>query len=318
MKLTTSGSTLLLALAAGCASQTSTEAPWQLQPVVALRHAGASPRAYYDLGRYYQGQGRLAAAENAYRQAIEGDGRLADAHSALGTVYAERGELVRAESAIRQAIGIAPDSGYLHNNLGYVLLLQGRDDEAEASLRRALALDPGLKRAVSNLRAIATARSDQVLAEEIRQRWPDDGAVAGRSAAGRIVPMPAFRQESVSREIDAAVASRIDLAAAATPAAPPSARLELSNGNGIAHFARRFGGLLHQEGIAVSRITNQKPFTVASTFVEYQPGHEAAARSLIERIGIAGEPVAARQPRPGSDLRLVFGRDLAERFAPRS
>lgn len=315
MKLTSLGSILLLALSAGCASQAPTQALWQLQPVLELRHAGGDGRAFHELGRYYHGQLRLEQAENAYRQAIANDARLADAHSALGTLYAGRGEWERAEAAFRQALEIAPESAYLHNNLGYLLLLQGRNDEAEASLRRALAFDPGLKRALANLREIAASRSDETLAGEIHQRWHQEAAAPGREAAGEIEPMPSFYQESVTFEIEAA-GGRVDLAGT-PPAARLTARIELANGNGVARFARRFGDLLRAEGVAVNRITNHKPFTVAGTFVEYQPGHAESARALIQRIGIECEPLPARERRAGSDIRLVLGRDLASRFEPR-
>lgn len=345
MNTTSLASALLLLLPAGCALLQPSPPDWRIQPVVSVRHGSDNARAYYDLGRYYLGQRRLAQAESAFRRAIELDDRQLDAYNALGALYAERGELERALGMFSKVTATAPDAAYLHNNLGYALLLLGRHDEAEAAIRRALTLEPGFERAWDNLARLAAARGDARLAEKARTRHlegipealdlvtaremaarpaPRDERAPQRASAGKIRNASGFQLIAANREVQAEN-GRVQLAAApAAPARPAPVgepaqfRLELTNGNGVTGFATRLGRLLKSEGIAVSRITNQKPYSVLTTTIEYQPGYEVPARSLAAQTGIPGNLVEAKQPRRGTDIRMVLGRDAADRASARA
>lgn len=145
-------------------------AAMQIEPVFAIRHGVTSAEAYYRLGRYHQGQGRLAPAEEAYLKAITVDEAYVDAYNALGSLYAERGELKRSAEMFEKVVSLAPTAAYLHNNLGYAYYLQGLQGEAYRSVRQALMLDSGFERAWQNLEKIAATGADQALIQALQQR----------------------------------------------------------------------------------------------------------------------------------------------------
>lgn len=103
------------------------------------------------------------------------------------------------------------------------------------------------------------------------------------------------------------------------PVAPTPAgtayRLEVANGNGVTGMARRIGGLLIAIGEPKPRLTNQKPFVQPTTVVQYREGFEQEAAALCARL--PGHPVPSVAPhlRPGTDVRIVLGRDLPQHVA---
>lgn len=163
---------LLAALGSGCAS---IDKPRQAQagdiePLLAVHHGAPEAQSYYQLGRYYQGQRRLAQAEEAYLKAIAIDHRKLDAYNALGRLYAERGDFDRSAKTFAQATTLAPGAAYLYNNLGFAYYLSGRLDDAYAAVRKALSLDSSLARGWVNLEKIAASRSDAALLAAIKAR----------------------------------------------------------------------------------------------------------------------------------------------------
>ena len=73
------------------------------------------------------------------------------AHNDLGIVLAERGRLDAAIEHCRQAVDIKPDYVKAYNNLGLVLTMRGRLDEGIEQYRRALKLQPNFPEAHYNL-----------------------------------------------------------------------------------------------------------------------------------------------------------------------
>ncbi len=92
-------------------------------------------------------QGRFAAAEAAYAEAIAlnpADGAL---YYNLGNAQRELGKPEAALKSYRQALSLLPDDADVHNNLGNVLRETGQLQEAIAAYRTALALNPALHHA---------------------------------------------------------------------------------------------------------------------------------------------------------------------------
>jgi len=165
---------LLAALGSGCSSMDKPSMAPRVEPVLSIHHGGApDAQSYYQLGRYYHGQSRLAQAEEAYSKAIATDDRHVDAYNALASLYAERGELERAVQMFQRATAMAPDRAYLYNNLGYAYYLQGRQDEAYGAVRKALSLDATLVRGWANLERIAGMRSEGGLLDAAKARRLD-------------------------------------------------------------------------------------------------------------------------------------------------
>jgi hypothetical protein len=101
-----------------------------------------------------------------------------------------------------------------------------------------------------------------------------------------------------------------------------SGRVEVSNGNGIGGFATLIGRHLKNEGVRVSRITNHSSYRVERSYIECRPDWNDAAQALRARLG---PHVLLRQvdaQRPGTDMRVVLGRDsfvqIAKQPKPKS
>ena len=96
--------------------------------------------------------GRLAEAEQIYRQILAADANHADALHMLGVVAHQVGRNDAAEDLIRRAIALNPGGSapYL-SNLGLVLVALGRAEEAVAAFRRALELHPDFAEVHNNL-----------------------------------------------------------------------------------------------------------------------------------------------------------------------
>lgn len=377
MRLKTLCALLALGLTAGCATQTE-PLSWDVRPVLDVRHGMTQARAYYQLGRYYQGQRRVAEAQKAYEQAVAADGSHVEALNALAALQAQQGDLARALETFRRVEALAPDQAYLHNNLGYTLLLQGRHTDAVAEFRRALSLNPSYERAWINLERAAQAGGDTVLAEQARERRLVFAAWAGRgqgdvplAASGtlsaspglegggevvavakpvptvarfeplplpsqavvRVVPLRPAVPEGTDKSALVAVTLRgttggaqlepvrtLTLEAAAPSAAAPvptDFRLEVSNGNGVRHFATRFSVMLRKLGQPVARLTNYTSFDVPATVIEYRAGFGAAAGALNERFHLGASLQEVDGVRPGTDVRVILGRDLRDRVTER-
>ena len=127
--------------------------------------------AYFNLGQVRVRQGRPRDAEPFYRQAL---GLQPDAatHYELGNIHAGQGKLAAAAGAYREACLAEPrNTAYLHN-LGEVLLGLGEEartrgdadvqasawGEARECFRRVLALDPANRRAALRLAQLEERR----------------------------------------------------------------------------------------------------------------------------------------------------------------
>jgi len=124
-------------------------------------------------------------------------------------------------------------------------------------------------------------------------------------------PVPSTPVDVAPEPVEASAVEAAPTAALA----PPSARLEISNGNGVTGMAARVGRWLAKQGIATQRLTNQRPFAQALTIVQYRAGHEEAAQRIARSM--PAEAKADTQPTPGlrSDVRVVLGHDWVKAAA---
>ncbi|MBS4095591.1 MAG: glycosyltransferase [Sulfuricella sp.] len=99
---------------------------------------------------HHQG-GRLAEAENIYRQVLQHQPDYPDALHLLGVIALQVGKPEVAADLIGKAVGVAPDAADYYPNLGEALRQLGKLDEAVAAFRRAIALNPNLVAAYNNL-----------------------------------------------------------------------------------------------------------------------------------------------------------------------
>ncbi|MGP0090557.1 MAG: tetratricopeptide repeat protein [Xanthobacteraceae bacterium] len=94
--------------------------------------------------------GRLAEAEQIYRQILRAQPRHFDCLHLLGIIYAQRGNHAEAVGQIDVALQINPRVAVAHNNRANALWQLRRPDEALASCERAIALKPDYPEAFNN------------------------------------------------------------------------------------------------------------------------------------------------------------------------
>lgn len=132
-----------LALLGGCSkgdgAVSGTSAPPQ-PPVPTSRTADDLFRQ----GNQFYSQGNLAAAEQAYRQALALDPNRSDVYTNLGVTYYMMGRLDDAIDSYLAGLKLAPDDAELNYLLGAAYLQQSRLDEAREALLKANRADPNL------------------------------------------------------------------------------------------------------------------------------------------------------------------------------
>ncbi len=181
----------------------------------------------YREGRTALQQGRIAAAEAAFRAALAADPAHFDAMHMLGIVIAQRGQPAEAETLFTAAARLRPDDHNIHNSLGNALCALRRHDEACRAFERALELHPEYVdgRANYGKALLDSARPAEALVqfERVLEQRPDDTDVLFR----RALALGSLRRE-------AGAIAALDRLIALRP------------GHGDAHFNR--GNLLRLSG----------------------------------------------------------------------
>ena len=292
----------------------------------------------YVAGRGHFERGDLPAAQAAYEEALRHAPRHVNARNGLAVLHAQRGEH---DAAITHWLALTQEAGppqprhaYLFSNLGHAYFLSGRDAQALPVLEQACLLDPlnalawqhlaqVLERLGQHERAAVMRRQAQSLQEHDLRR---DLAIL-RDAAPQLVTAPAPAQEAPAmarieitqgegmarlQRVPAAVHS-MPVAAPERPlvmAGAPRPRLEILNGNGVPGLAAALARSLAGGPVQVVRLANEASFQVARTRVEYRPAQEQAARRLARQLGTQVQTQATDCP--GCELRLILGRDLSD------
>jgi protein O-GlcNAc transferase len=124
----------------------------QQQPLLRNVSPAGSPEpalAFNQALAFHQA-GRLAEAEQIYRQIIKAQPKHFDSQHLLGIIYSQRGNPAAAVRQIDIALRINPKGASAHNNRGISLQALNRLDEALASYDKALALKPDYAEAFYN------------------------------------------------------------------------------------------------------------------------------------------------------------------------
>lgn len=112
---------------------------------------GASAAACFERALYLEGRGDNQGAEEAYRQAIELDPQMADAHVNLGRLAHNRGDIEAAAHLYHLAVDLVPLDPVAHYNLALTLEDKGRSAAAIRHYLRAIELDADFADAHFNL-----------------------------------------------------------------------------------------------------------------------------------------------------------------------
>ncbi|UUZ70759.1 LytR C-terminal domain-containing protein [Polaromonas sp. P1(28)-8] len=153
---------------------------------------------------------------------------------------------------------------------------------------------------VFELRPKPAVAAVAAIAPVIADRQPEKAVVG----AATLVPVPV-----------PALATALATTSPPSVAATKMSRVEVSNGNGITGMAKRIKGVLGRYGIAVSRLTNDRPFKQQDTKIQYRAGYEQAAESL--KLALRGHAVVVPVNRlsGNTDVRLVLGKDAVAHMA---
>ena len=344
-----SGKCLLTALALGAVLAGCSHAPpqnWRVEPV--LRVAGsdgeAAAQGYRALARQYEGEGRMAQADQAHRRAAQAAPADAPSLHALGVQLARRGEWSQGIAALRLANQLAPGQARLLNDLGYALQLSGQSDQAQAMYEAALQIDPRYDRARNNLLRLAKAPPVEPAAREMAAVQPQaavaaqgavDAQIAWPTAASTAVPLqlqtqpnlPAMAQLAAQEALvhgggdpaaapladaaDAVDRVDIDVTQPARPSTPlADVRIEILNGNGLIGAGGALRSWLSDQGVTTVRLANLQPYNMARTVVLYRPGHATQALELARRLPLPSEVLAVPDQSIRGDLRVILGHDL--------
>lgn len=269
--------------------------------------AGFDAPALYQLGRYHQQRGQLAAADAAFARSIVLDPHQLDARNARAALLADRGELAAAVLLLEQLVSDFPDQAQPRSNLGYAYHLQGRDDAALVALHQALALDPAHASARANLALLRPAPAQAVAAHTAVAAAP-----LARMEVIQLAPNE-FRLQSkaiadVARQSPALPQTLAD-------GMPPASQFQIVNGHGMRGGGERVRALLARHGIAAGRVVNQRGHYQRTTIIEYLPAQQQQASAVLAALQGKAVLLPARALPDGLALRLVLGRDHAARLA---
>ena len=120
-----------------------------------------NPVAHYNFGYALAGQGKLNAAIEQYKRALEINPYYAEGQNNWGNALASQGKATDAIEHYERALQINPDYAEGHSNLGLALAGQGKLDEAIGHYERALQIKPDNAEAHNNL-GLALARQGKV------------------------------------------------------------------------------------------------------------------------------------------------------------
>lgn len=301
--------------------QWTDKAELTVKPVVEIQHSGGdSAFAHYERGRYFQSQGNLDLAMEAYVQALKLEGGHVEARSAMASIYASQGKLAEAESALSPAVTRNPNAAYLRNNLGYIYHLQGKHEAAIKEFRAAIALDPKNEWARNNLASATKALVANIEEESEYSQIPP------MRAASAVAPFEVWGQAGLSDIKSGAgvTAHALPMPELVNPILPVQVaatnarrefRLEISNGNGVTGMAKQMSQILGRKGIPVHRLTNQEYFGQLNTQIQYREGFELEAMKLKESL--RGYAIVARADKPQQliDICIILGKDIITHIA---
>ena len=138
-----------------CTMQTNDQARYWYDTEKLMRHSIAvtekNTLAYFDLGTYYDGNGRRDEAIQCYRAAIGFEPDFAGGHMNLANDLGAREDWDGAFAQYREVLRIDPSSALAHNNYGVALARQREFDAAAEQYRLALDLEPDYADAHYNL-----------------------------------------------------------------------------------------------------------------------------------------------------------------------
>lgn len=271
----------------------------RVEPVYRVEQPVGTAAGQYAVGRMDMAAGRIGAAIERFRRALQLDPGFVDAHNGLGVVYGQQGRFEEAIAAFRSALASGPAHAHVLNNLGYAQLKAGHLDEAWESLTRAFELDAYNTHTRENLRLLAELRRDAT-------RLAAMPAPAGQPAPERAIvqPVTAPVVEIVERDgqppalVPAVVAAAQSMAAAILEqSAEAPAEAGQPSGTATAVLVQLAPNLYELRAAASTAAAPIPAMSVAAASTAAEPAAAAPAARVpaapMAAASVAPAPVAA-------------------------
>lgn len=300
--------------------------------------------AYNGLGVIYAKQGQYQQAIDAFKTALHDAPSAAHLYSNMGYAYYLQGRYAEAVAALKQATTLDPSNHKALNNLGMAYAKAGSKGESFQAFAQASTV------ASANPASIASSSSPSasidmseqksasvtlVFADRLSKPQAGIQALALPKNIGIIRPAPASNSVPV---IDSRVKlvqltpnvyelhthpsytqpiddTPVQIVEAPDDLGLPALRIEVSNGNGVAGMASKVGGYLVAQGYQTTRLTNQKPFNIKRSQIQYRDGHYTEAQILQGRLPESPELIQRSDMRADIGVRLVLGKDMKTHLA---
>lgn len=285
-------------------------------------------------------QGRLDEAKSILQQLVTDYPGVAHSYNNLGYIHYLQGNFTAAVNTLQRALMLDSTSERARNNLqaAQTALANIATASAEGKIYRSLpgALSEPREKAATvtaNVAPSSTTQPTTKVADPDLQfasaprpqspvTMPSSTAPQARMAVVQIVPnvyelklKDAVAPVVAERHVDKTIVADASLPAAIATGVRKSSRVEVANGNGVTGMAMRMKHVLVRYGIAVRRLTNERPFTQQETKIQYRPGYEQEAQALKNAMRGYALVAPAKDLSGNADIRLVLGKDVIGKLA---
>jgi Tfp pilus assembly protein PilF len=292
--------------------------------------------AYNALATIYAQRGEFDRAATAFKRVTELGAEQAPLLNNIGYALLLEGKHHEAVDVLRKAVALSPEYDRAWINLKAAAELAGMTELADMAAQRRLpdvenqpSRDAGsgtliaegptpvepqeLRLAMTPTLKVLTEPTTTVTLVAADETWHPVVSPVSTTKGPDVMPWT-LPKRSVSEDGDEATT---DARTAEPAAVATSARVEISNGNGVGGFATRVSRHLRQEGVRVSRITNYSSYRVERSYIECGLEWNSAAHALRDRLGAHFALRATTEQRLDADIRVVLGRDSILQVAKR-
>jgi len=291
----------------------------------AIQRAPKAAHIYSNLGYAYYLQGQYGESVAALEQATVLDPANQRALNNLGLAYAKAGSKGDSIQAFAQAANVSAVATTADPSAHGVV--------AEVPSQGVSALPAegvSVPTAEISVTPVSQPMAQKLEAQKLEVQKPDvqilalpkDRGVIKLASALPTIPVVDSRVNLVQlapnvHELHTQQYSAEPIQTAAVADIPSVAKLrvEVANGNGVLGMAGKVGQFLRSQGYPAARLTNQKPFQVRMTQIQYRSGHQAEAQYLQSSMPGMPQMVQRNDMRADVGVRLVLGKDMTTHLA---
>jgi len=260
----------------------------------------------------------------------------------MGYAYYLQGQYTEAVATLKQATTLDPSNQRALNNLGMAYAKAGSRGESIQAFTQAISVEVKAAGPVApaqdtlpqenaadsavakpaNITEIFAAKATSPQADLQELALPKTEGVIRPVSSPGAVPVVASSVKLVQLapnvfELQSQQLSAMPMQQSEEPVAVnwAQARVEVSNGNGVTGMAGQVGKFLLGQGYPVTRLTNQKPFIVKKSQIQYRSGHHDEAELLKDSLPDSAQLVQRDDLRADVGVRLVLGNDMRTHIA---